>query len=79
VAGLQFGRGKTEKLFSGERIFRFASANLFLDFVRPQKGVWGMNAGGLNLIFWRGRLSKKKPKKLKRKRLRVFPPEPVVS
>jgi hypothetical protein len=47
VAGLQFGRGKTEKLFSGERIFRFASANLILHFVRPQKGVWGMNAGGL--------------------------------
>ena len=34
VAGLQFGRDKTEKLFFGERIFCFVSANLFLHFVR---------------------------------------------
>jgi len=43
VAGLQYGLGKTEKqFFWGKRIFRFALA----DFC-PQKGVWGMNAGGL--------------------------------
>ena len=52
VGGLQWGEGKSENLFSGESFFLFASANLFLDFVRAQKGVWGMNAGGLNLIFW---------------------------
>jgi len=67
------------KLFSGDMDFRKTETNLFLDFVRPQKGVWGMNAGGLNLIFWRWRLSKRNLKNLKRKRLRVFPPEPVVS
>jgi len=44
------------KLFSGDMDFRKTETNLFLDFVRPQKGVWGMNAGGLNLIFWRWRL-----------------------
>ena len=38
MAGLQFGRGKTEKLFSGKRIFRFASANLFFAFVRAEEG-----------------------------------------
>ena len=43
VAGLQYGLGKAEKqFFWGKRIFRFASAHF-----RPQKGVWGMNAGGL--------------------------------
>jgi hypothetical protein len=43
VAGLQYGLGKTEKrIFWGKRIFRFASADF-----RPQKGVWGMNAGGI--------------------------------
>jgi hypothetical protein len=42
VAGLQYGLGKAEKrFFWGKRIFRFASADF-----RPQKGVWGMNAGG---------------------------------
>jgi len=29
--------------FWGKRIFRFASADF-----RPQKGVWGMNAGGIS-------------------------------
>jgi len=50
------------KHFSGERI----SQNLgsfflkFLEFgFRPQKGVWGMNAGGNFLDFWRGLLKKK--------------------
>jgi len=45
VAGLQYGLGKTEKrFFWGKRIFRFVSA-----YFRPQKGVWGMNAGGFVL------------------------------
>ena len=35
------------KLFSGDFDFRKTETNLFLYFVRPQKGVWGMNAGGL--------------------------------
>jgi len=56
---------KRKNYFLGKRIFRFASANLFLNFVRPQKGVWGMNAGGLNFIFWRGRLLKKETEKEK--------------
>ena len=38
VAGLQCGLGKAEKLFSGERVSRFASANLNLYFVRAGEG-----------------------------------------
>ena len=37
-----------QKLFSGGKDFAKLRLNLFLHFVRPQKGVWGMNAGG----FW---------------------------
>jgi len=45
------------KLFSGDFDFRKTETNLFLYFVRPQKGVWGMNAGGL--LFRRGGNSEK--------------------
>ena len=41
--GLQYGLGKTKIYFSGEKSF-FALARLLY---RPQKGVWGMNAGGI--------------------------------
>src|SRR3989344_5809661 len=41
------------KLFSGDFDFRKTETNLFLNFARPQKGVWGMNAGGLLEFFWR--------------------------
>ncbi len=51
VAGLQFGLGKTEKLFSGERIFRFASANLFFAFCPRGGGVWGGIRAGLDFVF----------------------------
>jgi hypothetical protein len=44
VAGLQFGLGFGKTIFWG---FGFAKASP--DFPRPQKGVWGMNAGGLVL------------------------------
>ena len=37
-----------QKLFSGGKDFAKLRLNLSLHFVRPQKGVWGMNAGG----FW---------------------------
>jgi len=33
--------------FWGKRIFRFASADF-----RPQKGVWGMNAGGIEFMHF---------------------------
>jgi hypothetical protein len=35
-----------QKLFSGGKDFAKLRLILFLHFVRPQKGVWGMNAGG---------------------------------
>jgi len=54
VAGLQFGRGKTEKLFSGERIFRFTSANLFLDFVRAEEGSGEESARASEFFFGNG-------------------------
>jgi len=58
VAGLQYGLGKTEKrFFWGKRIFRFASADF-----RPQKGVWGMNAGGSSFLIFLARLAFKKGK-----------------
>src|SRR3990167_2239044 len=41
--GLQYGLGKTKIYFSGEKGF-FALPRLLY---RPQKGVWGMNAGGI--------------------------------
>jgi len=44
------------KLFSGGKDLAKLRLNLFLYFVRPQKGVWGMNAGGL-LDFWRSGLA----------------------
>jgi len=47
VTGLQFGLGKAEKLFFWVKGF---SALLRLLF-RPQKGVWGMNAGGSTFRF----------------------------
>ena len=46
VRGASIRTRQSENLFFlGERIFRFASADF-----RPQKGVWGMNAGGIP--FW---------------------------
>ena len=41
------------KLFSGDVDFRKTETNFFGEFgfgFRPQKGVWGMNAGGI--LFW---------------------------
>jgi hypothetical protein len=47
----RYGLGKTEKLFSGERIFRFASANLFSVFCPRGGGVWGgIRAGFLDFL-----------------------------
>jgi hypothetical protein len=51
------------KLFSGGKDLAKLRLNLYLHFVRPQKGVWGMNAGGL-LDFWRGQFGyTKRPEK----------------
>jgi len=36
-----------QKLFSGDMDFRKTETNFFA-FARPQKGVWGMNAGGIS-------------------------------
>jgi hypothetical protein len=44
-----------QKLFSGGKDFAKLRLNLFLHFSRPQKGVWGMNAGGLLNFFLTGR------------------------
>src|SRR3989344_3520586 len=58
LAGLQFGLVKAEKLFSGEKGFSALPRLLY----RPQKGVWGMNAGGFPIrhFFWRQTLNFKK-------------------
>jgi len=47
VAGLQYGLGKAKKQFFWGKGF-FGLSRLFS---RPQKGVWGMNAGGLLFRF----------------------------
>jgi len=36
------------QILSPENSFGKTETNLFLNFVRPQKGVWGMNAGGFS-------------------------------
>ena len=48
VAGLQFGLGKAESIFSGEKDFRFTSA----DFPRGG-GVWGGIRAGFGFRFQR--------------------------
>ncbi|OGN19307.1 MAG: hypothetical protein A3F25_00615 [Candidatus Yanofskybacteria bacterium RIFCSPHIGHO2_12_FULL_45_19b] len=58
MAGLQFGLGFAKAIFWGLD-FRKTETNVFeirrgFGFgFRPQKGVWGMNAGGLLEFFWR--------------------------
>jgi hypothetical protein len=55
VAGLQFGLGFAKTIFWGKG-FGKTETNVFeiqrgFGFgFRPQKGVWGMNAGGI--LFW---------------------------
>ncbi|MBU4479902.1 hypothetical protein KKG48_00455, partial [Patescibacteria group bacterium] len=49
--GFNSDSAKRKNYFLWERIFRFASANLFLHFVRAEEGVWGRNPRGLLLIF----------------------------
>jgi len=52
VAGLQYGLGKTESIFSGEKDFRFASPDF-----PTAGGVWGgMRAG---LALWKSCLRKR--------------------
>ena len=41
VAGLQFGLGFAKNIFWGKGFGKTSA-----EFSRPQKGVWGMNAGG---------------------------------
>ena len=42
VAGLQFGLGFAKTIFWGKGFGKTST-----EFSRPQKGVWGMNAGGV--------------------------------
>jgi hypothetical protein len=55
VAGLQFGLGKAESIFSGEKDFRFVSADF-----PPAGGVWGGMRAGFGLGVFRNSAALKK-------------------
>ncbi|MCR4307228.1 MAG: hypothetical protein NUV80_01555, partial [Candidatus Berkelbacteria bacterium] len=44
--GLQYGLGFAKTIFWGKGFGKTSA-----EFSRPQKGVWGMNAGGFRTVF----------------------------
>jgi len=56
------------KHFSGDMDLQnrgYFFKKVFVFGFRPQKGVWGMNAGGNFFGFWRGGQEEKIPEKIK--------------